>query len=192
MLGNVGFDYGYGFDRDAVRGWKGHFLFGSFFFWRRTGGRPRSAIRRALRARARRPGRGGLRPGGGVRRRRPRTSASATSTRRASSRATAERRRRRSASTGRSGLARRGRRAAKRRSTCCAPRCATRRGDPVVEEASGEGGGAAEGHQPSTSASSRTFWGPQGRVQRRRTSEMTREVIGKIRDAVEKIADKDG
>lgn len=31
ILGNVGFDYGYGFDRD-VPGWKGHFLFGAFFF----------------------------------------------------------------------------------------------------------------------------------------------------------------
>ncbi len=31
ILGNVGFDYAYGFDRLAP-GWKGHFLFGAFFF----------------------------------------------------------------------------------------------------------------------------------------------------------------
>jgi len=31
ILGNVGFDYGYAFDR-INPGWKGHFLFGSFFF----------------------------------------------------------------------------------------------------------------------------------------------------------------
>jgi outer membrane protein insertion porin family len=31
ILGNVGFDYAYAFDR-ANPGWKGHFLFGSFFF----------------------------------------------------------------------------------------------------------------------------------------------------------------
>ncbi len=31
ILGNVGFDYAYGFDRIAP-GWKGHFLFGNFFF----------------------------------------------------------------------------------------------------------------------------------------------------------------
>jgi outer membrane protein insertion porin family len=31
ILGNVGFDYAYGFDR-LVPGWKGHFLFGAFFF----------------------------------------------------------------------------------------------------------------------------------------------------------------
>lgn len=35
------------------------------------------------------------------------------------------------------------------------------------------------------------FWGPGGRVQRM-NEEMTREVIGKIRDAVETIAYKDG
>jgi outer membrane protein insertion porin family len=35
ILGNVGFDYAYGFDRDKAGdspGWKGHFLFGNFFF----------------------------------------------------------------------------------------------------------------------------------------------------------------
>ena len=31
ILGNVGFDYAYGFDRLSP-GWKGHFLFGAFFF----------------------------------------------------------------------------------------------------------------------------------------------------------------
>ena len=31
ILGNVGFDYAYGFDR-ITPGWKGHFLFGAFFF----------------------------------------------------------------------------------------------------------------------------------------------------------------
>ncbi|MEO6463281.1 MAG: outer membrane protein assembly factor BamA, partial [Candidatus Eisenbacteria bacterium] len=31
ILGNVGFDYAYGFDRREP-GWKGHFLFGAFFF----------------------------------------------------------------------------------------------------------------------------------------------------------------
>jgi hypothetical protein len=31
ILGNVGFDYAYGFDRRRP-GWKGHFLLGSFNF----------------------------------------------------------------------------------------------------------------------------------------------------------------
>ena len=31
ILGNVGFDWAYGFDR-LVPGWKGHFLFGAMFF----------------------------------------------------------------------------------------------------------------------------------------------------------------
>ena len=31
VLGNVGFDYAYGFDRD-VPGWKGHFLLGAALF----------------------------------------------------------------------------------------------------------------------------------------------------------------
>jgi outer membrane protein insertion porin family len=32
MLGNVGFDYGYGFNRDDKPGWAGHFLLGNINF----------------------------------------------------------------------------------------------------------------------------------------------------------------